>query len=175
MYWIARSLPLAFTLVFLLSGRAAGQNVAEAVSEALTRRFDTVSGHVLRAAEVVPEESYSYRPTEEVRSLSELFLHVAGAHFAYCAAVSGESVPETARGEVATKAEIVARVSVSRDFCLSAYRGTTGDALGATIDVLGSQDTRAGTLIQNLAHTNLHYGNIVTYMREIGLVPPSSE
>jgi uncharacterized damage-inducible protein DinB len=175
MHPITRSAPVTAALIVLLATPAAAQSVADAVSEGLSRRFDTVSGHVMRAAEIVPEERYSYRPTEEVRTMGELFLHVAGAQFAYCAAVSGQPIPASARGEAAGKSAIVARVSASRDFCLAAYGGTTGDALGATIDVMGSQDTRAGVLIQNVGHSNLHYGNIVTYMRAIGLVPPSSE
>lgn len=151
------------------------QSVADAVSASLRDRFEVVSGHILAAAEGVPEDQYSYRPTEEVRDLAGLFTHVAGAQFGYCAAVSGEPVPATAQGEVKTKAEIVARVRASREFCLAAYRDTSGDALAETVDVFGEEQTRVWILTQNLGHDNLHYGNIVTYMRALGMVPPSSE
>lgn len=166
---------VALAVAMFAAETAAAQNVADAVSAGLTSRFETVSGHVLSASESVPEDQYSYRPTEEVRTMGELFTHVAGAHFGYCAAISGQQVPASARGNASTKAEIVATVRASRDFCLAAYRGASGNALGETIQVFGGSDTRAGTMIQNLAHSNLHYGNIVTYMRGIGMVPPSSE
>ena len=32
----------------------------------------------------------------------------------------------------------------------------------------------AGPLMANITHANLHYGNVITYMRMLGLVPPSS-
>ncbi|MEX2582972.1 MAG: DinB family protein [Gemmatimonadota bacterium] len=172
---LTRAAALASVIAFGLPAAASAQALAEAVTSGLTGRFETVSGHVLSAAEGVPEEQYSYRPTDEVRTLGEMFGHVAVAQFAYCAAISGAELPASARGAATSKADIVQRVSASRDFCIGVYRGTTGEALGGAVSIFGNEDTRVGGLIQNLAHSNLHYGNIVTYMRALGLVPPSSE
>lgn len=154
---------------------ASAQSPANAVSAALLERFEVVSGYVLAAAETVAGDQYSHRPTDEVRNLGELFAHVAVAQFAYCAGLSGQAMPAAARGQVTAKAEIIQRVRESRDFCLEVYRGATDDSLAETIPLLEEEQTRAWGLIQNIAHDNLHYGNIVTYMRELGLVPPSSE
>jgi uncharacterized damage-inducible protein DinB len=151
------------------------QSASDAVTAGLLSRFETVSGNILTAAERVPEDRYSYRPTEEVRTMGELFLHVAQAHFGYCAAAGGEAVPASVRQPAASKAEIVERVRQSRDFCLQVYRRNWGDALAETLPLFGGTEDRATILIQNVAHDNLHYGNIVTYMRSIGLVPPSSD
>jgi uncharacterized damage-inducible protein DinB len=151
------------------------QSVADAVSASLLDRFEVVSGNLLAAAEQIPEEHYDYRPADEVRTFAEQFNHVAAAHLAYCGAVLGESAPPGSMGNPGTKAEIVERFRISREFCLEAYRRPWGEALAETVPVLGDSDTRAGILIQNTAHDNSHYGNIVTYMRTLGLVPPSSQ
>ena len=157
----------------LLSCPAHGQSLADAVSATMVDRFEVVSGNLLAAAERVPADQYGYRPTEDVRALGELFTHVTGAHYGYCAAVMGEPAPRRAQPE--NREQIIEALRASRDFCLRAYRETRGDALGGQIDVFGSSNSRVGVLLQNIAHDNLHYGNVVTYMRSIGLVPPSSE
>ncbi len=154
---------------------ASAQDVAEAVSASLLGRFEVVSENLVKAAEGVPEDRYSYRPTEDVRTIGEQFTHVTSAHFGYCAAAGGESAPASMRTPATTKEQIVANLRASREFCIAAYRASAGHGLAQEISVFGNTDTRAGVLIQNVAHTNLHYGNVVTYMRSIGLVPPSSE
>lgn len=154
---------------------AGAQAVPGAVRDGLVSQLETVSGHILSAAEQVPEGQYGYQPTEEVRTFGELVSHVADAHFGYCSAIAGGSPPAAAEMDASTKAEIVRRFRASRDYCLQVYRRVDGATLGESIDVFGSPSTRAWTMIQNVSHDNLHYGNVITYMRSIGMVPPSSQ
>lgn len=151
------------------------QNVGDAVADGLVDRFQTVSGHVLAAAEQVPENQYSYRPTVEVRTFGELVDHVADAHFGYCSAAGDGNAPAASETDASSKDQIVERFRASRDFCNDVYQSADGGSLGQTVSIFGGEDTRAGVLIQNVAHDNLHYGNIVTYMRALGMVPPSSQ
>lgn len=169
-----RAIATAAGIAAAMPATAHAQDVAGAVSAGLLARYETVGENLVRSAEIVPEDRYSYRPTEDVRTLGELFTHVTTAHFGYCAAVSGQTPPAAMRTPGTTREQIIANLRASRDFCLEAYRGAAS-GLGETIAVFGNSDTRAGVLIQNVAHSNLHYGNVVTYMRAIGLVPPSSE
>lgn len=154
---------------------AQGAVAPDAVTSTLTSEFETVSGYLLSAAEEVSEEDYSFSPTEEVRDLGGILNHVAGAHYAYCSGASGREAPEAAGEEATTKDEIVEKLRASRDYCLDVYEQTSADALGQSVDVFGSEYTRVGALVQNLAHDNQHYGNIVTYLRSIDMVPPSSQ
>jgi hypothetical protein len=48
-----------------------------------------------------------------------------------------------------------------------------GDATGM-VELFGRQQSRLFVLMMNAGHNNEHYGNIVTYMRMNGIVPPSS-
>lgn len=164
-------LPSVLTAMFVLAPAASAQ---DATSSALLDQFETVSGHVLNAAEQVPEGDYGYQPTEEVRTFGEMVDHVADAHFGYCGALGGDA-PAAAGSDASTKSEIVERYRASRDFCLDVYRQAGSADLQETISVFGGEDSRVGVLVQNVTHDNLHYGNIVTYMRSLGMVPPSSQ
>jgi uncharacterized damage-inducible protein DinB len=128
---------------------------------ALRKSFGEVSGWVAKAADLVPADKYTYRPAQSVRTFGQLIAHVADAHNYYCARAAGRSVQWSDAIEKGStdKAALAQKLKQSIDACNAAY----GD---------GSQ---AGPLIENVGHTNLHYGNIITYMRMIGLVPPSSQ
>ena len=154
---------------------ASSSSSGDAVTSALTSQFETVSGYLLSAAEQVPEADYSYQPTEEVRTLGGMLAHVAQAHYAFCSGASGEEMPSAAGDEASTKSQIVDKLRASRDYCLQVYGQTSGDDLGDSASLFGNESTRGAVLIQNMGHDQLHYGNIVTYMRSIGMVPPSSQ
>lgn len=173
--------PFTLTAFALVAGSlafafpAAAQSVPAATQQGLTDQLETVSGYVLSAAQQVSEDDYGFQPTEEVRTFGELISHVADAHFAYCTAIGGGESPAAAGADATTKSEIVQRFRASRDYCLNVYRSAEGSTLAGAIDVFGSESTRVETMIQNVTHDNLHYGNIVTYMRSLGMVPPSSQ
>lgn len=123
--------------------------------------FAEVSGWLLRAAEVVPPDKYSYKPAPTVRSFGEMLGHVADGYNYYCGRATGQQVEwsdAVANGKT-DKGTIVAALKASTSACTAAH-----DGKGAASPLL----------LQNFGHANLHYGNIVTYMRMLGLVPPST-
>ena len=132
-------------------------------------------GYVTQAAEELSDSLYAYRPTPEVRSFGELFAHIAGSQFMYCAMALGDKIPgegdveKTAKGKVA----ILAALKQSNTYCEKAYT-QADDQVKSMIDVFGQQHSRFYTLIANASHDGEHYGNIVTYMRLNKMVPPSS-
>lgn len=134
----------------------------------------TLSGFVLRSAKAVPETRYAYRPTDGVRSFAELFVHVAGAQSMFCAMTLGEKPPAEDAVKATSKAEIIAALEHSNADCERAYAQSDFDA-AATIDVFGAPHSRLYALVMNATHDAEHYGNIVTYMRLTGMVPPSSQ
>lgn len=131
---------------------------------------------IVRAADGMPEEKYAFRPTPEVRSWGEIIGHVADWQFRYCAAVLGEANPMTAKIEGArtTKPELVAALRESFAYCDRAYQSLT-DANAAEVVRFERGMPRLGVLQIHQVHAVEHYGNLVTYLRLNGLVPPSSE
>lgn len=138
--------------------------------------YSMVEGYVTRSAEQMPEEKYSYRPTPEVRTFGEIIGHVADSQFMFCALAKGEDSPSKESYEkVTTKAGLVAGLKASNAYCDDVY-GTMTDARGAEmVKVFGQDMNRLGVLNFNMGHDFEHYGNLVTYLRLNGMVPPSSQ
>jgi uncharacterized damage-inducible protein DinB len=122
--------------------------------------FTEVSGWVIKAAELVPADKYSYRPAASVRSFGQQIAHIADSYNYFCATAAGRKVQWSDAIEKGStdKAALVQKLKQSTGECSAAYVATG----------------HAAPLMANIAHTNLHYGNIITYMRMLGLVPPSS-
>lgn len=138
--------------------------------------YDQVKGYLLKAADQVPEEHYAFKPVPEVRSMGALFAHVADANFMICSAASGEKPAMSGiEKSKTTKAEIRDALAASFKFCDAAFDGLTGARADETVKFfLPGAHSRLGVLAFNNAHDFEHYGNIVTYMRLKGMVPPSS-
>lgn len=132
---------------------------------------------ILRAAEVMPEEHYAFKPTPDVRSFGELLGHIANSQYSFCAAprktasTNKDDIEKTAT----TKAALTAALKEAFAFCDPAYDSLV-DAQITEMVKSGQREVAAGYgLTFNVAHNFEHYGNIVTYMRLKGMVPPSSE
>jgi len=127
---------------------------------ALRRSFEEVSGWASRAAEMVPAEKYSFRPVETVRTFGQLVGHLADSFNYYCAVAGGKTVEwsDAIEKGVTDKAELIERLKQALATCTAPY--TSGGKFRALVD--------------NVGHTSIHYGNIVTYMRVMGMTPPSS-
>ncbi len=178
---------------------ASPQPVADPVATALKNAFDGVSRNLSESATKMPEENFAFKPTPEVRSFGEILGHVANSHYSYCSRVKGEKNPNTQNLEtVASKAEMVKAFNESVDYCKAVYASMTDAKLVQTVTppapapapaaqrgeapAAGQKPPAAprpvvpfNVLNQNLTHDWEHYGNIVTYLRLKGLVPPSTE
>ncbi len=130
-----------------------------------------------RSAEQMSEEDYAFRPTPEVRTFGQLLAHVAGSNYFFCAAAQGEKAPVADVEKTAkTRAEILKALSESFAYCDALYAGLN-DANARTLVSMGEgpQRTRLVVLMFRNLHAVEHYGNVITYMRLRGKVPPSSQ
>lgn len=133
------------------------------------------SAYVVAAAEQMPEAEYGFKPTPEVRSFGQLVGHVANAQFMICSVALGESSPSRQNWEETTdKAALVQALRESSALCERAY-AQSDEAAMAMANLFGREMTRLGILALNAAHNFEHYGNMVTYLRIKGMVPPSSQ
>ncbi len=174
-------------VVFALASLAAAGSVqaqapaapgANPLSAGAKRTYEAVKGYITRAAEKMPEEQYSFKPTPEVRSFGQLLGHVADAQYGFCGAVAGEKAPAPAGGvekTMTTKADLQKALADAFAYCDKAHAGMTDAAGAATVKFFGSEMAKLSILEFNTHHDFEHYGNIVTYLRIKGIVPPSSE
>lgn len=148
----------------------------KALADALTRMHAGVSRNAVEAAEKMPEADFGFQPTKEVRTFGGFIGHIANSEFNYCSRAKGEANPNTENFEKVTgKAALVAGIKAAAAYCDGVYKTMTDAALSELVAMGQAQQPRGQILVQNISHTNEHYGNLVTYMRIKGLVPPSTE
>jgi uncharacterized damage-inducible protein DinB len=174
---------LSVLFVTLAAGLAPAQPVspvdpvANPLSATLKSLYEGVVRNVVDSANKVPEDLYAFRPAPEVRSFGEMLGHVADAMTSYCAraAEAKNPVADSVEKTKKTKAEILAALDYARGYCDGVYGLVTdADAL-RTVTMGENKVPRARFLMANISHVNEHYGNLATYMRIKGIVPPSTE
>lgn len=160
---------ISFTSILAQSAGSAavpGESVSAqkpnpSTAETLRTGFAEVADWVTKSADMVPAEKYNYRPVETVRSFGQLIGHIADSYNYFCARGAGNKVEWSDPIEKGNtdKATLVPKLKQALDKCNAAYGSNTG---------------QVAPLMNNVAHTSLHYGNIITYMRLLGMKPPSS-
>jgi uncharacterized damage-inducible protein DinB len=142
----------------------------------LKTQADTIRSLVLRTAEKVPEDVYSFKPTPDVRSLGGVLGHIADGNNLLCGMANGDkAAPNPVNEKKTTRADLIAALKASFAACDKVFEGTTDANSTTPVDFFGQKQTRLGMLAFTNSHMWEHYGNLVTYMRLKNIVPPSSE
>jgi uncharacterized damage-inducible protein DinB len=127
----------------------------------LRNGFNEVNDWVTKAADMVPADKYSYRPVDTVRTFGQLIAHITDSYNYFCARGAGNKVEWS---------DAVEKGATDKDALLPKLK----EAVGRCNAAYSSGTAQQRPLFINIGHTNLHYGNIITYMRMMGLKPPSS-
>lgn len=159
----------------LAPGTAAAQ-ATDPMMEAVRPGYERVKSFLLRSAEQMSEEDLLFRPTEEVRHGLALLGHIADSQHYYCSVALGESTPHDTQFEatVTTREGMIEALRESFEYCDQAYAQADAVVMQPA-PASRSGAARLSTLLANTVHNWEHYGNLVTYMRLRGQVPPSSQ
>ena len=174
-----KKLVLCACCLVVVSASPAPAQSGNPMTDSLKGVFGTVKGYITKTADQVTEANYAFKPTPEVRSMGALIGHIADANFMFCSIASGAANPMqgvSIEKTKTSKADLQKALADSFAFCEAQYAAMT-DAKGATemVDMFGKKHPRLGVLSLNNAHDFEHYGNLVTYMRLKGMVPPSTQ
>ena len=171
---VKRTVMATVALAMCTAGVASAQ---DSVMKAVKAQHDMVKGNLVKSAAKVSEADYAFKPTPEVRSFGELVGHVANANYMICATAIGEKSPSTSNIEktVTGKAALEKALADSLAYCDGAMAKLTGASAGEEVKFFTGPTARLGVFAFNNSHNMEHYGNMVTYMRLTGIVPPSSE
>jgi uncharacterized damage-inducible protein DinB len=150
--------------VFAVAATGFGQTTPEKapdVSTDLRNGFNEVNEWVTKSAEMVPADKYSYRPVDTVRTFGQLIAHITDSYNFFCARGAGNKVEYSDATEkgATDKETLLPKLKEAVGRCNAAY---------------SSANPQLRPLFTNVGHTSLHYGNIITYMRMLGMKPPSS-
>ncbi len=149
---------------------------ANPLTDAIKGGGDRIKDLLLKSAEQMPEADFAFKPTPEVRSFGQLLAHTADANIAICGSVIGEKpATESVEKTALKKADIQKALADSFAVCDKAYASVTDANASQPVGFFGRQIPRLAVLAFNNGHAGEHYGNVVTYLRLKGLVPPSSQ
>ncbi len=161
----------------------------QATNSTVVESFRDFGGHygglLLAAFDDIPADKYGYRPTPSQQTIGFIAQHLENADYTLCASIGGLHAPTGPKDSLAAivkstwpKDTLVARLRASLQFCSRAF-AQVNDARLADRVVLDQASTDSVTRIRALLFftTDLaeHYSQIASYMRVIGLVPPSAK
>jgi uncharacterized damage-inducible protein DinB len=158
------------------NGQTAGGPNANPLSAANRHMYAMTKTDVLKAAEEMPEENYAFKPVATVRTFGQLVGHVADAQYEFCAAVVGDGKqPPGIEKSKTSKADLIQALKEGFAYCDQAYNSLIDAQAAQIVKFFGRDSPKLTILSFNIAHNMEHYGNMVTYLRIKGLVPPSSQ
>jgi uncharacterized damage-inducible protein DinB len=166
------------------SNKSARQDIPQSVSESVSSTLQYAEGNLLGLAEAMPEDKYSFMPTNGnfngVRSFGEQIKHVACAQFAFFNEFEGKKPPEDCEkgghDPAKTKSELIKYLKESFDYGNRVLGTlTTKNALDRIEGRYAGPNTKLGISVVAVWHVTDHYGQLVEYLRMNGIVPPQTQ
>lgn len=153
----------------------------------LMKDVDGVHQKLVALAKAMPADKYSWRPGAGVRSVGEVFLHVASDNYLLPAMVG--SAPPASTGidaknfktleayetRAVSREQTVADLDASFAHLKAAMTKTTGAMLATPVDMFGQKSTQQGLWILTTTHLHEHLGQAIAYARMNGITPPWSK
>ena len=148
---------------------------ADALDAAVRKGHGYVRRQLTIATSNMSEEDYAFRPTPEVRTFGQIIAHIADNNYGFCSQASGQTPPvRDVEKRLHTKPEIDRALQESFDYCDRVYDTMTGARARVTVRFGRSELPAMAVLMFKSIHNSSHYGNVITYMRLRGKVPPPS-
>ena len=146
----------------------------------LQAQYASLKRNIIGSADKMPAEHFPFKPAPEVMTYAGLLGHIIDVQYGFCNAVKGGANPAAGKtlDTLTDKAALVLAVKDAFAYCDDAFAALTSENALEML-TLGTapnqrQVARANQLTMVIAHGNEHYGNLVTYMRIHGIVPPLS-
>ncbi|MPY87583.1 MAG: hypothetical protein GEU99_06660 [Luteitalea sp.] len=173
--------PLVSSVVGVAMGAALLSQVTVAQAPELGQgwlpEFNLAARQLVELADATPAEKFSWRPAAGVRSIGEVYVHVAVGNFwlleqAGVKIPGGLSkVPEDPEKSITDKAEVIKWLQESLDAVRTSYPSADRQK---KVQFLGQETTSDFVLLRVLVHNHEHMGQAIAYARMNGIVPPWS-
>ena len=127
-------------------------------------------------AEAEPQEKYSWRPGEGVRSIGEVYVHVAmdNYYFMSLVGVKPPAMEKDLEKTLTDKAKVIGYLKESFAWVKSATANIKDEELEKATKMFGMMTTARGVLLVLATHMHEHLGQSIAYARTNGVVPPWS-
>jgi uncharacterized damage-inducible protein DinB len=167
---------------FLAIGLTLGSTVRAAdappsIRALFLKQLDDVEKKLNGLAQATPADKYGWRPGAGVRSISEVFVHVAGANF-FFPTMAGVPAPAgldpKAEKNVTDKAAVQALLKKSFAHAREAAQGLSDEDMAKPAKMFGQPSTVGAVFFTMATHMHEHLGQAIAYARTNGVVPPWS-
>ena len=168
---------LAAGLAMLLAQGAQAQ-IPPGVGEGWQGEFDHAARQLLQLAEATPADKFSWRPAEGVRSIAEVYMHLALANHFLLRQVGIEppydpaSLGKQPEKSKTAKADVIAFLKGSFDAVRNAHGKTD---LQKKVQLFKKDTTAGNVFVRILVHNHEHMGQSIAYARMNGVAPPWSQ
>ncbi len=144
---------------------------SEVIAEVMIQESEFV-----RLAEAIPAEKYTWRPSPDVRTIAQVFLHASAANYNLYKLV-GTPTPadvntKTLEDSTTDKPKVIATLKASYAHAKAAIRAMPDGDLEKSLDWNGGRITERGVLLYIVQHIAQHLGQQIAYARSVGVVPP---
>jgi len=137
--------------------------------------FKAVSKELTSLAEATPADKFAWRPADGVRSISEVYIHIANAHLFFlstCGVKVDMSKARSAEKEITAKADVIAYLKQTIAAVEENYPKLD---LKKSVKFSGQDTTFEGVMIHLIGHSSEHLGQSIAYARMNKIVPPWSK
>ena len=169
---------LAVLVLCAATSFAQTKDQLEGIWEGYDGEWLHVSKQLTELAEAIPADKYSWRPAPGVRSVSEVFMHIAIANF-WLLSVTGPKMPadltDGMEKSVTAKADVISWLKRSLEAVKTARTLLKPGDLQRKVKIEGKVVTVDGMYLRIIIHDNEHMGQLVAYARMNGIVPPWSQ
>ncbi len=150
--------------------------VANPVSTFVKAGVARYGKNMTAAAEAMPAEKYSFKPSPEMNSYGHLMMHIAQTNNTFCAKISGQTAPDVKIAETDPKDKLVAAIKDSFAFCTAALEKVDDSRLGEQFVLFGGRPmSRGGALVALGGSWTDHYATQAIYLRLNGILPPTAQ
>lgn len=180
-----RNLVTLLMLVFMVaqstvSAYAQGEQAPKPVAPSMgfraefLKQLDDVEKKTIDLAQAIPQEKYAWRPGEGVRSISEVFMHVAGGNWMIPRNVGVQPPAGLSRDmeKLMDKPKVVESLKQSFEHVRQAALNKTDADLDKAAKLFGRDSTVREVFFALALHMHEHLGQSIAYARSIGVVPP---
>jgi uncharacterized damage-inducible protein DinB len=146
-------------------------------SDALSH-FDYVNKQIVDLANAIPAEKYSWRPAPGVRSVGEVFVHIAAGDNLLPGFLGVARLPGLDRDSEKTitdKAKILDTLKAAIAHARASIAAEPDANLDKSVKFFGRDVTQRWIVLQMLSHAHEHLGQSIAYARMNGIAPPWSE
>jgi uncharacterized damage-inducible protein DinB len=132
---------------------------------------------LVELSDAMPEAKYAWRPSKGVRSVGEVYMHVAGANYGVPAMIGVATPPEgfkieTYEKSLTKKEDIKKALAESFAHMEKAFEGLSEADMEKPAEFFGMKTTVRGAYLLLLSHDHEHLGQSIAYARSNGVVPP---